>query len=337
MLNEQITVGLNGFGRFALNLLWWWFNDHKVPYTIKYINDDVLTPKDMLHAIKSDQFVIGFRKCKVSLNGMSLMIQDPNGRTETIVLSTGQAEQASWIGVPQMFFECSGRRSASSSLCRAFLVGNTKNVIVSATCYDADETLIIGHNHEIFDPKKHKVVSYGSCTVNPGVILASFFNEVFGVCGCMVHVIHNVQKHRLDSGEFNTLQRKFCTLERIAPRMLPFLNENNFVVRYTVVPWSGVSIIDFAFRLKRVEKNTDAIVDVLKYAISKGGNLEGLIGMTATDTGPEVHIGSPYSVVIVENSIKVIDDTVHLFCYFNNEGSGIRMHELASYISRKLV
>lgn len=331
----MISAGINGFGRFALNLLWWWLRDASASYRIAYINDENLTPADIVRIIKTDSLVHGFQKCKVVLlAGNIMLLQEPNGRTEHIVLTTGSAEQASWLGAPDLFFECSGKRSVSATLCRPFLNGNTKAVIVSATCYDADATLIIGFNHESYEPRQHKVVSYGSCTVNPGVTLADFVNGVFGIDECAVNVIHNVQKHRLDAGEFRTIQRKFCTLESMGPKLLPFLTKDNFTVKYTVVPWDGASTIDFAFRLKKSITRSEAI-DALKQSIGKGGALDGLFGMVSEDTGPEVHIGSPYSAVIVESEIKLIGTTLHLFCYFYNEGSGSRMHELANHIASK--
>jgi glyceraldehyde 3-phosphate dehydrogenase len=330
------TAGINGFGRFALNLLWSWFRDVQSPYRIAYINDETLTPAEILRILKTDSLVQGFQKCKVVLQpGNTLLIQDPSGRTVHIVLSNSPAEQVSWLGTPDLLLECSGKRSASAELCQPFLVGKTKTVIVSATCYDADATLVVGFNHESYDPKAHRVVSYGSCTVNPGVTLTNFMHQFFGVDECVVGVVHNVQKHRLDAREFHTLQRKFCTLEVMAPKMLPFLTKDNFTVNYTVVPWEGASIIDFAFRLKTPGTKSE-VLGALKRAMAEGGALDGLLGMVPDDMGPEAHIGSPYSAVIVESQVKMVGPTLHLFCYFYNEGSAIRLHELAKYISTRL-
>lgn len=333
--DNRLTVGQNGFGRFGLNLLWWWFNDREAPYRIAWINDEVLKPEDIAQIIKTDSLVKGFGKCKVVLNGNTLFLQEPDGRIEHIILTCSPPERVGWIGEPDIFFECSGKRAVpASELCRPFLVDNTKVVIVSATSYDADGTFIMGFNHEEFVLGEHKIISYGSCTVNPGVTLGAFFNDKFSIESYAVDVIHNVQKHRLDNGEFHTIQRKFCTLESMAPKFLKFLNKDNFKVKYTVVPWEGASIIDFTLRLKE-PVTRQVVVDALKEAIGKGGKLEGLFGIVATDTGPEAHIGSPYSAVFVESEIKVMDNTAHLFGYFYNEGSSIRMHELASYITSK--
>lgn len=336
-MDEKTVVGLNGFGRFSLNLLWWYLRDPDTQYRIAYINDETLTPEKIVDIIKHDELVTGFKGWKVALSGSTLILQEPSGRTEEIHLTHTPAEEIPWLGTPTIFFECSGSRSARAELCRPFLVGDTKIVVVSATCFDADTTLISGFNLDTFDPEKHKIVSYGSCTVNPGTTLSKFFDDTFGVKGLTVHVIHNVQKYHLDAGEYHTLQRKFCTLESMAPRLLSFFDEHNLIVRYTVVPWEGASIIDFTYRLSSDQVSREQVVAALQKATSHGGTLHGLIGMIDDDAaGPSVHIGSPYSAVIVESDIRVMGDTVHLFCYFYNEGSGIRMHEVANHIAQKI-
>jgi len=53
--DNRVLVGMNGFGRFALNLLWWWFNDRHAPYRIGFINDEQLTPEKISSIIKREQ------------------------------------------------------------------------------------------------------------------------------------------------------------------------------------------------------------------------------------------------------------------------------------------
>ena len=61
-------AGQNGFGRFGLNALKSWIDDRGAPYAIRYINDEVLTARDMFRIITSDPLV-SFKKYKVTLNG----------------------------------------------------------------------------------------------------------------------------------------------------------------------------------------------------------------------------------------------------------------------------
>ena len=82
--------------------------------------------------------------------------------------------------------------------------------------------------------------------------LGEYINKNFGICDADVNVIHNIQQYRLRDNY--TLTRKFCTLEKSGPKLLSFLNSRNFNVNYTVVPYSGVSTIDFRFKIKKIPK-----------------------------------------------------------------------------------
>ena len=88
--------------------------------------------------------------------------------------------------------------------------------------------------------------------MNAFVPLGSFMNKLYGILDADVNVVHNIQKYRLKDN--NTLNRKFCTLEKSGPQLLKFLNKKNFTVNYTVVPYTGVSIIDFRFHFGLVRQ-----------------------------------------------------------------------------------
>ena len=323
-------AGMNGFGRFGLNLLKSWIDDPEAPYAIRFLNDEKLTAPKILDIIQKDPLV-DFRSYAVSLDGDILRVSTPEGRSAHITITTGPADQAPWLGIPQLFFECSGARQEAER-CKPFLTGNTKVVMISATSYDADATILAGFNHAAFDPKRHRIISYGSCTVNGYVPLAAFLHKKFGVESSAVNVVHNIQLYRLPT--FHTLQRKFCTLEKMGPEFLPFLRKDNFIVNYTVVPYEGVSVIDFAFRFPR-RVTREKLIATIKKAIGPKGELEGLYGMIEKDTGPEAHVRTEFSAVLIEDAVQMRGNTAHLFAYFYNEGTA-RYHQLATYIAGKL-
>ena len=109
----------------------------------------------------------------------------------------------------------------------------TIKILFSATSWDCDQTIVYGFNENKI-LKRSRSISYGSCTVNAYVPLANFINKKFLVQDSDVNVIHNIQSYKLE--KFNTLNRKFCTLEKSGPNLLSFLNKENFKVNYTVVP-----------------------------------------------------------------------------------------------------
>ncbi len=44
--------------------------------------------------------------------------------------------------------------------------GGAKKVIISAPAKGEDITLVLGVNHEAYDPEKHDIISNASCTTN---------------------------------------------------------------------------------------------------------------------------------------------------------------------------
>ena len=143
-----------------------------------------------------------------------------------------------------------------------------------------------------------------------------------------VNVVHNIQHYKLKN--FNTLVRKFCTLEKSGPNLLKFLNKDNFNVNYTVIPYDGVSIIDFKFLLKK-KTNLPKIIKSLKNEI-KNGSLKNLYSIQKNDLGPEVHKFSTSSAVIIEELIKLRGNFLYLTCYFDNENSVNRYYDTLNYI-----
>ena len=153
--------------------------------------------------------------------------------------------------------------------------------------------------------------------------------QVYGIVDADVNVVHNIQKYRLKSND--TLNRKFCTLEKSGPQLLKCLSKKNFSVNYTVVPYTGVSMIDFRFRLKKCP-TLNQLIMTLENAIYEG-QLKGLYNMHDADRGPEVHNCTPFSAVFIKENLKIVKDQVYIFSYFDNENSVNRYYDLANYIA----
>lgn len=330
--NKQITTGINGFGRFGLHLLKYWLDRiDNANFLISYINDEYLSVEKALEIITTDKSV-WFNDYKVSLAANNLIFVIPSGKEFIIEYTNEKKRDIPWRGSPDIVLECSGRYTQHRSCCEYFIIGNTKLVIISATSQTADKTIIYGFNEKEFS-KELSIISYGSCTVNAYVPLANFINNTFGIIDSDVHVIHNIQSYKLP--EFNTLKRQACTLEKSGLRLLPFLNEQNFVVNYTIIPYDGVSIIEFRFRLKNAVSR-DAIASEIENSCSDGV-LKDLYSLVETDTGPEMHNCTRFSCVFVKNEIRLVGDNLYLFAYFDNENSPNRYFDLTQNISQMYI
>ena len=322
----KVKVGINGFGRFGLHLLKYWLDRaEKSNFIINYINDDFLKINDALKIIINDKSVV-FNKYKVTIVKNCLSIIEPDGNRYIIEYSNKNKPDIPWRGKPQIVMECSGKYTLAKDS-REHLSGNTRLVIISATSWDCEKTLIYGFNHNEYK-KSMKVISYGSCTVNAFIPLANYLNKKYGVLESDANFIHNIQKYKLK--DFNTLNRKFCTLEKSAHNLLNFLNENNFLVNYTVIPYSGVSMLDFRFKLKS-KVNKEKLIEDLSEAFINGG-LKDLYDFSEFDVGPEVYNCSTYSAVLIKENVKVLKNNIYMQGYFDNENSVNRYYDLVNYI-----
>ena len=322
-----LKTGINGFGRFGLHLLKYWLDrSEQANFKINYINDDYLDIKQAYEIITNDQYV-KFNKYKVQISGDSLIILQPNGTRHEILYTNQEQKVISWIGKPDIFLECTGKYTESKNS-TIYLKKNTKLVLISATSWDPDMTLVYGFNHEEYSSKL-KIISYGSCTVNAYVPFANWIEQKYGIEDSDVNVIHNIQEYRLN--ENNTLNRKFCTLEKSAKLMMPSINDDNFIVNYTVIPYTGVSMIDLRFRLKNSIDLDDFLTDI-QDAVNHG-ELKGLYGIDEKDIGPEVHNCTTFSSVFIKEGIKCLNGNVYLQGYFDNENSVNRFFDLTNFIS----
>ena len=330
MTNEKKIAGINGFGRFGLHLIKYWLDrSEKSSFIIKYINDDFLSLDQSIKILKNNKKVL-FNKYKILKFENKIKFLKPDGVIYEVEYSNKKKSHIPWIGKPDLFFESSGKNTLKKD-CIKFLKNNTKIIIISATSWDADKTLIYGFNNKEFK-KKYKVISYGSCTVNAFVPLGYFIDKKYGIIDADVNVVHNIQEYKLKDNI--TLNRKFCTLEKSGPQLIKSLNRKNFNVNYTIVPYTGVSMIDFRFRLKNCPPINQFINNLEK--ATQNGPLKGLYNLHDNDRGPEVHNCTPFSAVLIKENIKQTNNQIYLSNYFDNENSANRYYDLVNYISEKI-
>lgn len=318
----KLSVGINGAGRFGLHLLQYWIeHQDSALFAINYINDSLLTSENIETIIKGDKYLR--LRDYVSLDNNYLLVHFPT-KIHRIKLTRSDLLDIAWLGKPDIFLECSGKHANDTELTNVN-TGNTRKTIISATSWAADEILVVGYNHAAH--KNTPVVSYGSCTVNAYIPLAHMIDARFGVVDSDVNIIHNVPVHHLEN--FHTIERRECTLALVAPHLLNFINEDNFSVNYSLVPYDGVSVMDFRFRLRDIVNRQQAVSTIRKEI--NEGSLNELYELTLSDTGPEPHKFTKASAVLVESSIVLKGDNLYFQAYFDNENSVNRYYDLINY------
>lgn len=323
----MITAGLNGFGRFGQHVLRQWL-DRPGPTSIDYIHDPQLTPAKALQLLgRHDK--LDFSAARPALDGNRLLLTRADGVRHGIRYTSGPGH-APWRGLPRMWLECSGLGTAAAD-CRTLLTGRTEQVLIGATSWDADRTLVWGFNQADWTADS-RVVSYGSCTVNAFVVLADWLNSRHGVSDADVHVVHNVPAHRIQAMDLP--RRHACTLEKMAPRLLPWLSPDRFLVDYVLTPHTGPSCIGFRFGL-RAPPAADTVAGAIAEAIA-GGPLAGLYELRDADAGASACTLSPANAVLTRTGIAVKGNSLYLSGYFDNENSAARYIDLMHWLAARL-
>src|SRR2546425_4611978 len=178
-----IRIGINGFGRIGRNVLRASLGDPALEFVA--INDltdaktlAYLLKYDSIHGVldvpveaKDDYLIVDSRPIKI------LALRDP--------------KDLPWrsLGVDYVI-ESSGRFTNRDDAAKHLAAG-AKRVIISAPSKDADVTLVLGVNENVYDPKAHQVVSNASCTTNCLAPVAKVLLERFGIKHGLMTTIHS--------------------------------------------------------------------------------------------------------------------------------------------------
>ena len=316
--------GINGFGRFGIHLLRFYLkNQKKNKFLIKYINDKSLTFTKIKQIISNDEY-IKLHEFDLKFNKNSITFFSKSKNKFQIFFTNTPIKRINWLNSIDYFLECGGEKIQNLR----FILkqnNNIKNIILSATSHEVNKTLIYGFNHKEYT-SKFKTISYGSCTVNAFVPLANVINKFFLIENCDVNVIHNLSENKLKNKENYKIERRFCTLTSSAPKLLKFINKNNFNVNYSLVPYSGPSIMDIRFKLKKKPQSLKSLITKIK------NELKTIYDFDVIDKGSNSYkfILNNLKIIISNSSLK--DKTLYLSGYFDNENSVVRFYDIINHI-----
>ncbi len=314
---------MNGFGRFGLHFLAYYLDRAKESkFILLQINDENLSVQDMLDIITNDYYVKITDTWQLEVDGSRITF---NNGYESHQIEFRNCSLADFVaGFNGVLFECSGKYTNVDNFPDVRLL---ERIFISATSMNADATILVGFNENSFR-ESLKFVSYGSCTVNAYVPLASSLNNEFGVLNSDVNVIHNIPEYLLQRSP-DIFERRTCTLSIMGPRLLDFLSDDNFNVNYTIVPISGVSRIDLRFELERSFELNEIVKTIEGISNKTGMNL---YRFHETDLGPNNSLLSVFSTEFLLSQSRKVGQTLYLSGYFDTENSVNRYYDLINTI-----
>ncbi|MDO5027462.1 MAG: type I glyceraldehyde-3-phosphate dehydrogenase [Tissierellia bacterium] len=335
----SIKVGVNGFGRIGRNVIRGMFLRDDLDYELVQLNASG-DWKMLAHLFKYDSIYGEFPGTVevveegLEINGKLVKISD-NRNPEEIPWKENGVE---------IVIDSTGAFNSKAGGEKHIKAG-AKKVILTAPAGDADLTVVLGVNDDVYDPSKHHVISNASCTTNCLAPVAKVIHEAFGIeRGLMttVHAYTNDQKI-LDNKHKSDFRRARAAAENIIPTstgaakavglVLPELN-GKLTGMALRVPVAKGSIVDATFEVKE-----DVTAEQVNEAIKKAaeGPLKGILAYTDLPIVSTDIVGKPESSIFDSEFTMVKDRLVKVLSWYDNEwGYSQRVVDLANLVAQKL-
>ncbi|MDX6236397.1 MAG: hypothetical protein QOG10_1212 [Kribbellaceae bacterium] len=227
---------------------------------------------------------------------------------------------------------------------RAHIDGGAKKVIISAPAKNEDVTVVMGVNHESYDPAKHSIISNASCTTNCLAPMAKVLNDTVGIEKGLMTTIHAyTQDQNLQDGPHSDLRRARAAAINIVPTstgaakaiglVLPELKGklDGFALR---VPIPTGSATDLTITARR-ETSVEEVNAALKAAAE--GPLKGILVYTEDEIVSSDIVTDPASCIFDAGLTKVIGDQVKVVGWYDNEwGYSNRLVDLVKLVGSSL-
>jgi glyceraldehyde 3-phosphate dehydrogenase len=331
----MLKVGINGFGRIGRAVLRARF---KYPefnnFEIVAIND-LASPEMFAHLFKYDT-IFGKLPYQVEIKDDSMVVN----QKEIKIFQEKDPAKIPWEEVGVDYVIESTGLFTDAELAKAHLRGTVKRVIISAPAKGEDVTIVMGVNEEVYDPKKHFIISNASCTTNCLAPVLKLLDQHFTIERGMMTTVHAYTNDQrlLDMVHKSDFRRARAAALNMVPtttgvvkalkKVLPHLAEKieGMSIR---VPTPDVSLIDLVLQVKE-ETSVEEVNKIFKENQNRylAYIEEPLVSMDL--------VGDPHSAIVDGLLTKVVDKKmIKVIAWYDNEwGYSVRLLDLINYISK---
>ena len=332
----SIKIGINGFGRIGRNVFRAALDNPEVE--VVAVND-LTDAKTLAHLLKYDS-VHGVLNADIRAEEGGFTV---NGK-KVRVLSEKEPSALPWGDMGAgMVIESTGRFTRGEAAA-GHLKSGARKVVISAPGKDVDATIVMGVNHDSYDPGKHNVVSNASCTTNCLAPVAKVLHRRFTVKRGMMTTAHSyTNDQQILDLPHKDLRRARAAGVSIIPTttgaanavgiVIPELHGklNGLALR---VPTPNVSVVDF---VAVVEKSTT--VEEVNQAMRNAadGELRGIMAYSDAPLVSRDYYGDPHSCIVDAPSTMVMDSQmVKVLAWYDNEwGYSCRVLDLLLYMAKR--
>ncbi len=328
-------VGINGFGRMGrltLRAVW-----NSPDLVITRINDPAGDAATFAHLLNFDS-VHGRWQHEARADGDEIVI----GERRIAFTRNKALAETDWRDC-DVVIEASGKFRKTEVL-QPYLDQGVRRVVVTAPVKHAGVLdVVMGVNHDRYDPALHRIVSAASCTTNCLAPVVKVIHEKLGIRHGSLTTIHSLTNTQviIDAPHKDLRRARSCGTSLIPTStgsataiasIFPDLKDrlDGHAVR---VPLTNASLTDCVFEVERAT-SVEEVNGLLEAAAN--GPLAGILGY---ETRPLVSIdflGDPRSSIVDALSTLVVNGThVKIYAWYDNEwGYANRTAELAALVAR---
>ncbi|KAB1919414.1 MULTISPECIES: type I glyceraldehyde-3-phosphate dehydrogenase [Micromonospora] len=332
-----IRVGINGFGRIGRNFFRAVLASD-ADIEVVAVND--LTDNATLaHLLKYDS-ILGRLPYEVKATADEITV---GGRTIK-AYAEKDPSKLPWGEVgADVVIESTGFFTDATKA-KAHVDGGAKKVIISAPAKNEDVTVVMGVNHDTYDPAKHTIISNASCTTNCLAPMAKVLHDTFGIQHGLMTTIHAyTQDQNLQDAPHSDLRRARAAALNIVPTstgaakaiglVLPDLKGklDGYALR---VPIPTGSVTDLTVNVGR-ETTVDEVNAALKAAAD--GPLKGILVYNEDPIVSTDIVTDPASCIFDAPLTKVVGNQVKVVGWYDNEwGYSNRLVDLVKLVGSSL-
>ena len=335
---SKIRIGINGFGRIGRQVFRALHKSYRDRVEVVAIND-LFDAETNFHLLEYDS-VYGRAYLDAKIDGAEVTVGD----WKVHCFAERDPKQLAWgqYGVDIVVESTGIFRKASQ--CSVHIENGAKKVIITAPAKEEDITIVMGVNHQDYDPAKHHIVSNASCTTNCLAPVALVLQNEFGIqIGNMttIHSYTNDQRildmahkdpRRARAAACNIIPTSTGAAQAVA-KVIPAL-KGKFSGYSLRVPTPTVSVVDFSGILEK-ETDTETLLGKLKHASET--YLKGILEYNDKPLVSMDFKGNPAS-SILEASYTTVQEgkMVKVVAWYDNEwGYSCRVCDLACLMAEK--
>ena len=315
----SVSLGMNGFGRIGRYLLRLLADSEDIRITAINARADNAS---LAHLFKYDS-VYGIFPGTVDHDDNGIII---NGRhIEVTRCKTGEWEWAR-LGI-DIAVETTGTLKKREDAAQHLQCG-AKKVVVSAPCKEADATIVMGVNDDIYDAAAHTVLSAASCTTNCLAPVAKVLHDNFGIADGLMTTVHSTTatQKTVDGVSVKDWRGGRAASGNIIPsstgaakavgKVIPSLN-GKLTGMSMRVPTLDVSVVDLTVNLEK-PATYDEICAAMKKASE--GELKGILDYTDEAVVSSDFLGDTHtSIFDAKAGIALTDTFVKVVSWYDNE------------------